>query len=215
LTFRRLAAVKRTVAGIAAALVVLAGCAQNDPALQTTKPGTRPAATGSTRAAKSTSAHPTSGGPTTATEAACPFLDVATAASDVGVRMGRITVLSSGGGSIGCRFYADQDPGYVASEHLPGPNQPVLQIVSSHYGDETAAHNATVHIAEAGQNAYQANLSATVEGISFQTRFDPADGDRDWAYTFRKGKIVVVVTTVQHDTAFDARAVASDVVAKF
>jgi hypothetical protein len=102
--------------------------------------------------------------------------------------MGRITALSAGGKPIGCRFYADQDPSYRASEHLPGPNQPVMQIVSSHYADATAAHNATVRIAQAGHNAYQANLGVGIEGISFQTRFDPADGNRDWAYAFRKGK---------------------------
>ncbi len=148
-------------------------------------------------------------------EGACPFLDVATAAADVGVRMGRITVLSAGGKPIGCRFYADQDPSYRASEHLPGPNQPVMQLVSSHYPDATAAHNATVRIAQAGHNAYQASLGAGIEGISFQTRFDPADGDRDWAYAFRKGKTRVVVATVQVDTAFNARAVASHIAGKF
>ena len=129
--------------------------------------------------------------------------------------MGRITVLSAGGKPIGCRFYADQDPSYRASEHLPGPNQPVMQIVSSHYADATAAHNATVRIAQAGHSAYQADLSAGIEGISFQTRFDPADGNRDWAYAFRRGKTRVVVDTVQVDTAFNARVVASHIAGKF
>jgi hypothetical protein len=153
--------------------------------------------------------------PTTVAERPCPFLDVASAASDVGVRMGRITVLSSGGRAIGCRFYADQDPHYRATEHLPGPNQPVMQIVSTRYPTATAAHNAAVRLAQAGQHAYQASLSAAVEGISFQTRFDPADGVRDWAYVFRKAETVVVVTTVQVDTAFNARAVASDIASRF
>lgn len=211
---RRLAAVKRTLAGLAASLAVLAGCAHADHPAATTPGSARPTASHSAKAPPTTT-RPASAHPTTIAEAVCPFLDVATAASDVGVRMGRISVLSSGGKPIGCRFYADQDPNYRASEHLPGPNQPVLQIVSSHYPDATAAHNATVRIAQAGHNAYRANLSAAVEGISFQTRFDPADGNRDWAYAFRKGKTRVVVTTVQVDTAFNARAVASHIAAKF
>jgi hypothetical protein len=206
--------VKRTLAGLAASLVVLAGCGHPGRQAPTAAPDrTSRAATHASKTPKTT--HPPSAGPTTATEGVCPFLDVTSAAGDVGVRMGRITVLASSGKPIGCRFYADQDPSYRASEHLPGPNQPVMQIVSSHYADATAAHNATARIAQAGHNAYQANLSAAIEGISFQTRFDPADGNHDWAYAFRKSKTVVVVTTVQVDTAFNARAVASDIAAKF
>jgi len=208
--------VKRTVAGLAASLVVLAGCAHAGRQTPSTPPTTTSRATASHPSKTPTKTTPPPiARPTTTTEGACPFLDVATAAADVGVRMGRITVLSAGGKPIGCRFYADQDPSYRASEHLPGPNQPVMQIASSHYADATAAHNATVRIAQAGHNAYQASLGAGIEGISFQTRFDPADGNRDWAYAFRKGKTRVVVDTVQVDTAFNARAVASHIAGKF
>jgi len=137
------------------------------------------------------------------------------AAEDVGVRIGRITVQSSAGRTVGCRFHADQDPAYRASEHLPGPNQPVLQIASTRYRDPPSAHNAMVRLARAGANAYTANLAPGIEGISFQTRFDPADGGTDWAYTFRKKNTVVIVTTIQRDTAFDARSVAADISARF
>jgi hypothetical protein len=143
------------------------------------------------------------------------LLDAPTAAENVGVRIGRVTVQSTNGKAVGCRFYADQDPTYRGSEHLPGANQPVVQIVSSHYGGTTLAHNAMVRLAEAGTNAYQSNLSPAVEGISFQTRFDPTDGNEDWAYTFRKGTTVVVVSTAQKDTAFDARAVATSIADRF
>lgn len=158
---------------------------------------------------------PVDAGPTTTTDAVCPLLDTPSAAEDVGVRMGRVVVLESGGQPVGCRFYADQDPAFKTSEHLPGPNQPVLQIVSARYGDSTAAHNAMVRLAEAGTNAHQDNLGGGVEAISFQIRFDPADGSQDWAYTFRKGVTVVVVKTAQRDTSFDARAVATAVVDRF
>jgi hypothetical protein len=138
-----------------------------------------------------------------------------TAAADVGVRMGRVAVLSSAGKPVGCRFYADQDPQFKASEHLPGPNQPVLQIVSTRYTDPTAAHNGMVKLAEAGTNAHQDDLNSSTEAISYQVRFDPADAGQDWAYAFRKNTTVVVVTTAQRDTSFDARAVASAIVSRF
>ena len=170
---------KRAAAGLVASLTVLAGCTHAARQAKSTTPATTSSAAASPSKTSAKPTRPPSALPTTSTEAACPFLDVATAAADVGVRMGRITVQSTGGKPIGCRFFADQDPNYRASEHLPGPNQPVMQIVSNHYANATAAHNATVKIAQAGHNAYQADLSAGVEGISFQTRFDPADGDRE------------------------------------
>jgi hypothetical protein len=153
--------------------------------------------------------------PTTAADGACPLLATPAAAADVGVRMGRVAVLSSAGKPVGCRFYADQDPQFKASEHLPGPNQPVLQIVSTRYTDPTAAHNGMVRLAEAGTNAHQDALNSSTEGISFQVRFDPADAGQDWAYAFRKNATVVVVTTAQRDTSFDARAVAAAIVTRF
>ena len=160
-------------------------------------------------------AGPIDDGPTTTADAACPLLDTPSAAEDVGVRMGRVVVLRRGGRPVGCRFYADQDPAFKTSEHLPGPNQPVLQIVSTRYGGGTAGHNAMVRLAEAGTNAHQDSLGSGVEAISFQVRFDPADGNQDWAYTFRKGVTVVVIKTAQRDTSFDARAVATAIVDRF
>ena len=200
---------------VAAGVAILAGCSASGPGSSgdrtiqstTTQTLTRPPATPSTG--------PIAAGPTSAAAGGCPFLDVTTAADDLGVRMGNTEVLSSGGHVVGCRFYATQDPAYRTSEHLPGPDQPVLQITSSRFGDVTSAHNSMVREAEAGANARGDNLSASVEGIAFQTRFYPADGGRDWAYTFRAGTTVVTVTTVQTDTAFDARAVASSIAGGF
>jgi hypothetical protein len=211
--FRRLGAMKRAASALLGCVLVLGGCSSARGG-ESTAPATSPigATASSPKPSRSTPRAPT---PTTSRDASCPFLDTDSAASAVGVRMGRTSVLSSAGRIVGCRFYADQDPSYRASEHLPGPNQPVLQIVANRYANSTSAHNAMVRLAEAGTNAYQAALSPSVEGISFQTRFDPADGNRDWAYTFRKGTTVVVVTTVQRDTAFDARAVASAIVGRF
>jgi len=158
---------------------------------------------------------PLGSGPTTSAEASCPYLDTRSAASDVGVRMGRVTVQSRNGKPVGCRFYADQDPTYKASEHLPGSDQPVLQIAATRYTDATTAHNAMVTSTRAGTAAYADSLSASVEGISFQIKFDPADGGRDWAYVFRTGTAVVTVTTDQINASFNARAVAAAIVPRF
>lgn len=194
-------------------LLVVGGCS---PADRANPAGTTPQTTITrTRPADQPTTATTGAGPTTTVDASCPYLDTASAASDVGVRMGRVAVLSTGGSPIGCRFYADQDPAYQASEHLPGPNQPVLQIVSSRYADPTAAHNALARLAAAGANAYRSDLSAAMEGVSYQTVFDPADGKQDWAYVYRKATTVIVVTTIQRDTAFNAHAVAMAIADRF
>ena len=197
---------------------VLAGCTSAGSGGPAGSPGDRTVVSTITQTSTPTPKSPggpLDTGPTTAATAACPLLETPTAASDVGVRMGRVVTLSSGGKAVGCRFYASQDPQYRASEHLPGPNQPVLQIVSSRFSDPTAAHNYMVRRAESGTNAHQDDLNSTTEGISFQTRFDPDDKGQDWAFTFRRNVTVVVVTTAQRDASFDARAVASSIVGRF
>lgn len=213
--------VLRVVAGIAvlAGAGLLAGCASSRPGSEPSRPGASTSLTPSRDASTSrptdAAAGPIAAGPTTSADGTCPFIEQPTAANDVGVRTGRITVQTSGGRPVGCRFYADQDPAYSASEHLPGPDQPVLQISSSRYPSTTSAHNAMVRIAEAGSSARADSLSRQIEGISFQTRFYPPDQGRDWAYTFRVATAVVVVMTVQTDTSFDARQVAVDLAARF
>jgi hypothetical protein len=201
--------VKTTIAMLAAGTLLLAGChsttAGSSVQVTTTETLTHPPAVGS----------PVVSGPTSSADAdACPYLDEETAANDVGVRMGRITVQTSGGKVVGCRFYATTDPSFVASEHLPGPSQPVLEIDTSAYPDDTSAHNAMVATAQAGGGAYT-NSIGSLEGISFQTTFDPTDGNKDWAFIFAKGVKLVTVLTAQSDTAFNARAVAADIAAKF
>jgi hypothetical protein len=209
--------VYRALAGFAALMLLLCGCSHGSKAggaastvnITTTETETLPA--------PATSSHgPVDVGPTTTTTTACPILSAATAAADEGVRLGRITTQLIGATAVGCEFYADQDPSFKASEHLPGPNQPVLQIVSSRYTDEITAQNAMVAIAKAGQNIDSSNpISADVPGAAFQVMFDPADGSNDWAYVFRTGTTVVTVTTAQTDTSFDAREVAAAIVTKF
>ena len=147
------------------------------------------------------------------TDGLCPYLTEATAVTNVGMRMARQSILSRAGKPIGCDFYAD--PAWAASEHLPGPNQPVLTISSSHYADSTSAYNAMVLISRAGTEAHQSDLPDGQVGISYRTRFDPADGAQDWAYVFARQNIVVTVLTAQTAAELNPRGVAAAVDTRF
>jgi hypothetical protein len=186
-----------------AAVAVLAGCAT-----RVIHPAPAILSTPSTRVTPPPTKIVTRTGP-------CTLLSHDDAAGAVGMRIDRIQGLYVGRAEVGCRYYATQDPSFNASEHLPGPNQPILEFVATKYASTAVAHAAMVGIAEHGHGAYAANLSSTVEGASFQTTFYPVDHGKDWAYIFRTGRTVVLVKTVQTDSSLDARAVAAAIVGKF
>ena len=188
----------------AAAAALLAGCTATGGATSVETIHTTTTET-LTPSAPPTGAIPA--GAVTEAEGSCPLLDVAIAAADEGVRMGRVVVLSAGGAPVGCDFFAD--PAWAASEHLPGPTQPVLAVSTARYADATAAHNAMVSNAGAGGDPHAATVKA-LTGISYQTTFDPADGAKDWAFAFSSGSTLVTVLTAQSDAELDARLVASD-----
>jgi len=154
--------------------------------------------------------------PTAAVDArACPFLDSQTVADTVGMRLGRVEVLRQGGKTIGCRFYALQGSPLSTSEHLPGPNQPVVEIASTVYATVTAAHNALARLATAGTDPQQRTITAGIVGVVFRTGFDPADGARDWTAAFNKASTLVVTRTAVTDTSEDALEIAQALAAKF
>jgi hypothetical protein len=156
-----------------------------------------------------------SGGPVVSATGNCPYLDEDAAAGALGIRLGRQAVLTVAHTPIGCQFFATTDPQFVASEHLPGPNQPVLQIASSKYANATIAHNAMAATGSAGGNAHTVSVSAAIVGVAYQTRFDPTDGASDWAYIFATGSTVVTILTAQSDSELDAQVVAGQIAAKF
>src|ERR1700722_5868773 len=160
--------VYRAAAGFAALTLLFCGCSHGSTSSGAAS--TVNITTTETLPAPATSSHgPVDVGPTTTTTTACPILSATTAAADEGVRLGRITTQLIGTTPVGCEFYADQDPSFKASEPLPGPNQPILQIVSSRYTDEITAQNAMVAIATAGQNIDSSDpISADVPGAAFQ-----------------------------------------------
>jgi hypothetical protein len=160
---------------------------------------------------------PVSTGPTSAAQASsCPLLDQQSAADKVGMRLERITVLKSGGAVVGCRFYALQNSPLAVSEHLPGPNQPAIQITSARYADKTSAHNAFIALAEkTGTNLQQATIATGNVGLCFQTAFYPKDKGADWACTYSVGVTLVLVKTVVTQPAFNAIQIAKAVAPKF
>jgi fructose-1,6-bisphosphatase len=129
------------------------------------------------------------------------------------MRLARVEVLSRGSTSVGCRFYAVQGIALTQSEHLPGPNQPALEIVSTPYANETAARNAAVAIATAGTNQQVVTLTGGVAADLFQAAFDPVDGTSDWQVVFNKGATLVTIKTAVADNSLDAVNVANSIVA--
>jgi hypothetical protein len=151
-------------------------------------------------------------GPTTAAGArGCPLVAKQTAADNVGMRLARITVLRSGGSVIGCQFFALQGSPLATSEHLPGPKQPVISLVTSRYGSALAAHNAMVLLARAGTSGSQVRLHGGVVGVVYRTNFDPHDHGRDWVCAFARGTGLTVIKTVVTDTSVNAVALANAV----
>jgi hypothetical protein len=207
---------RRRAAVVLAGLVcsVATGCTSGsaDPGTATTTTtrtvtNTRPAAPSG----------PLATGPTSAAAASsCPFLSKQSAADKVGMRLARITVLTSGGKPIGCRFYALQGSPLSQSEHLPGPKQPAVEILSTRYSSPLAAHNALVRLAQQqGTNLQQASIVGQAPGACFQTAFYPHDRGKDWACAFSKGTIMVVVRTVVTTPALSAILVSRAIAAKF
>ncbi|WP_375503587.1 hypothetical protein [uncultured Jatrophihabitans sp.] len=124
----------------------------------------------------------------------------------IGMRLGRITQLRAGGRTVGCRFYAYQGGALHASEHLPGPNQPAVEITTQRYASSTAAHNAFVLRAGRSASVTQTDLGGAT-GLCFQNEFDPQDKGADWACTTNKAAVLVLVRTVDTTGTFNTALV--------
>jgi hypothetical protein len=186
-------------------VLLLAACTSSQPSPPPTAPPSTPDAT-ATRPANPTPS-PVPAGPTrTAPAASCPLARTGFVHTTIGMRLGRITVLRSGGRVVGCRFYALQGSAYHASENLPGPRQPVVEITTQRYRSATDAHNAFVLLARAGRNPQQADLGRSV-GACFQTDFYPPDHGQDFACAGNVGPVEVVVHTVDTTGTYNTVAI--------
>jgi hypothetical protein len=203
----------RVVILCALAVGALAACA---PSHATTAPSTSYDTITRTISAPTptpASTDPVDARPVTAANAAsCPLLRMDAAAEAIGMRLARIERLSQATMVIGCRFYALQGSSLSQSEHLPGPNQPALEITVTKYATATPARNAAVALATAGANPHVVTLSGAVAGDVFQTTFDPTDGKSDWVLVFNKGATLVTVKTAIADTSLDAVSVGNAIV---
>ena len=130
----------------------------------------------------------------------CPLASATSVRNTMGMRLGRITRLKALDIS-GCRFYALQDSSLHTSEHLPGPKQPVLEIVTDRYPSAVEAHNGVVFTARSGHNP-QRVMVGKIEGACFQTNFYPKDHGQDWACAANKQRITVVVRSVDTTGTF-------------
>jgi hypothetical protein len=130
----------------------------------------------------------------------CPLVTAASVRSTLGMRLGRISRLR-GVKVSGCRFYALQDSSLHTSEHLPGPHQPVLEVVVKHYVTQVEAHNVVVLTARAGRNPQRVSLGKT-KGACFQTNFYPKDHGKDWACAANVKAVEVVVRSVDTTGTF-------------
>lgn len=204
--------VLRPVITLLAAAGALAACSASSGGASSSPP---PSTVTSTVTVSPSTAGTPSAGPTTAVAArSCPLATTAFVRDTMGMRLGRLTVLRSGGRTVGCRFYALQGGALHASEHLPGPRQPVAEIVTQRYGSAVAAHNAFVLAARAGRNPQQTPLGGGRVGVCYQTDFYPRDAGQDWACGVSVGTVRVLVRTVDTTGTFSTASVTKAVLAR-
>ena len=120
----------------------------------------------------------------------------------IGMRLGKLTRLRGGGVVSGCRFYALQGSPLSASEHLPGPKQPVLEILVHRYGTPFTAASVVTLTARSGHHPHRVSLGKT-KAACFQTNFYPKDHGKDWACAASKKRIEVVVRSVDTTGTFN------------
>lgn len=164
---------------------------------------------------------PVDTGPTTAASAtSCPYAASEFVHDTLGMRLSRLTVLRSGGRVVGCRFYPlthptpQCDASCLQGEHLPGPNQPVLEISTTRYPSPDAAHNGFVRVADAGKNPQPVQLGGGIVGVCFQTDFYPKDHGADYACATSKGSTALVVRSVDTVSAYNTKNITTAVLPK-
>ena len=189
-----------------AVAAVLSGCtsAASNPAPGSSRPATSGAPTPSPSPTV-TAAIAT--GPTAAARAAdCPFAGTGAVMKIMGMRLSHVTVLRSGGRTVGCRFYAIDTGPLAKTENLPPPDQPAVEITTQRFASATIAHNASVRTAERGTNVQQIAFGAAT-GLCFQTAFYGRDHGADYACTINSGSTQLLVRTVDTTGTLDTSAV--------
>jgi hypothetical protein len=143
----------------------------------------------------------------------CPLATTDFIRNTMGMRLGRVTRLH-GNGLTGCRFYALQDSSLHNSEHLPGPNQPVVEILARRFGLPFEARKAMLFLAQVNKNGQHVPLAKGGGGACFQTNFYPKDHGQDWACAAVKGRTEVVVHSVDTTGTYSTGSVVKAVLTR-
>jgi len=138
------------------------------------------------------------------TEKPCPYIGNSTVAGIEGDHVYRTVVLDTMK-PVGCRFYF----------YAP-PYEAIADIEPMTFANPTLAYNAMVATGEAGTGVLAAkNIIPGVDGITYQTTFFGPDHGTDYACTFAKDNVMVIVHTQQDNVSYNAKALAAAVAAKF
>jgi hypothetical protein len=92
----------------------------------------------------------------------------------------------------------------------------VLEITSTRFRSAIFAYNAMVRLGQSGTNQIPVHdLLPGVDGVLYQTAFNPPDEGLDWACSFATAGTVVTVETDQKNVSFNARNIAKTIAPKF
>jgi hypothetical protein len=121
-----------------------------------------------------------------------------------GDRVYRTTVLTTMK-PAGCRFYF----------YAP-PYEAIAEITPRTFATSRQAHDAIVLTSRTGTDAQgKKGIVPGVDAVLYRTKFFGADGGRDWACVFAKGKVMVIVRTQRKDQSLNALLIAQAIAAKF
>jgi hypothetical protein len=217
--------VRRTWPALVAVLLAVAGCTSSGSPAPTgtrtitrnsTVTGTRPPPKPSFRPPVPTFRRPLPPGARTRAgekDGPCPYIKAGlNVTDDSGVNLANIegdrvyrTTILTDLTPEGCRFYFYAPP-YV----------PETEIQPHTFATHAQARDAMILTARTGRNLItEKNFVPGVTGICFQTKFFAADGDRDWAFVFAKGKTMVIVYAFQANTSRNALYIARAIAKKF
>lgn len=180
----------------------LAACTHAGPGPASTV--TRTEVTGRSVAAIPTT--PVVAGPTTSATRDCPLVPLTVVMPSIGQRLAHSTVQTSGGTTVGCKFYPVAT-GLGESENLPGKGFPSAQITLTTYPSAESARQVLAIVSRAGGSPSLQSIDGLV-AETFQTRFYPPDGQADWACAFIKGSRLITVLVAENTGQGQANAVA-------
>lgn len=111
----------------------------------------------------------------------------------------------------------------ITTDHPPGcrfwfyapPYEAIADIRLQRLASARLAHDAMVLTARRGKALIPVpRFAGGLSGVLYRTRFFGPDGDRDWAFVFAKGRLLVIVHTQRDDTSRNALYIGRAIAAK-